>query len=200
MSLSTGLFAIKGQHTDRLSEVFGFFKLVDTGEGKVLNNWDEVAVLIDEEYMNRDDNSQRRVVWFDNGWTIIEDLSLMLCTDEENLAKIANYFSAPVFYLATQGASNCYAFWYFDKQKIRAFFKNEGEVIENFGSPLSQEKGFSVNENAFYDDIHGIAKRFGIDWANVESLNFFIVKLLENSEEINNDIEQMFKNIIKIIT
>ena len=91
MSLSTGLLAIKGQHSDKLSEIFSFFKLVDTGSDKTLNNWDEAIALIDDEYMNRDDNSQRRVVWFDNGWTIIEDLSLILCTDEEGLTEISHH-------------------------------------------------------------------------------------------------------------
>jgi hypothetical protein len=194
MSLSTGFLAIKGQHSDKLSEIFSFFKLVDTGKDKTLKYWDEAIALIDEEYMNPDENSQRRVVWFDNGWTIIEDLSLILCTDEESLTKISQHFSTPVFSLATQGTSNCFAFWYFDKLKLRSFFNNGGEVTDNFGTPLSQEADFNINENAFYDDMHGVAKKFGIDWTNAGNLKSFIVKHLDNSEELNSEIEQAIKN------
>jgi hypothetical protein len=194
MSLSTGLIAIKGQHSDKFAEIFNFFKLVDTNNDRTLTNWDEAIQVIDDEYMNREDNSQRRIVWFDNGWTLIEDLSLILCTDEESLTKISQHFSTQVFSLATQGTGDCYGFWYFDKQKLRSFFNTNGEVTDNFGTPLSQEANFNINENAFYDDIHGVAKQFGIDLANAENLNSFIVKQLDNSEELNIEIAQATKN------
>lgn len=194
MSLTTGLIAIKGHYPDKFAEIFNFFKLVDTNNDKTLNNWNEAIQVIDDEYMNPNDNSQRRVVWFDNGWTIIEDLSLILCTDEETLTKISQHFSTPIFSLATQGTSGCYGFWYFDKQKLRSFFYNNGQVTDNFGSPLSQEANFNINENAFYDDIHGVAKQFGIDLTNAENLKSFIVKQLDNSEELNNEIEEANKN------
>jgi hypothetical protein len=194
MSLTTGLIAIKGQHSDKFADIFNFFKLVDTNNDKTLTDWNKAIQVIDDEYINPDDNSQRRVVWFDNGWTIIEDLSLILCTDEESLTKISQYFSTPVFSLATQGTSSCYGFWYFDKQKLRSFFNNNSEVTDNFGTPLEQEANFNINENAFYDDIHGVAKQFGIDFTNAENLNSFIVKQLDNSEELNNEIERSTKN------
>ena len=198
MSLSTGLIAIKGQRSDKFAEIFNFFKLVDTNNDKTLTNWNEAIQVIDDEYMNPVDNSQRRIVWFDNGWTLIEDLSLILCTDEESLTKISQQFSTQVFSLATQGTSGCYGFWYFDKQKLRSFFNNNGEVTDNFGTPLSQEANFNINENTFYDDIHGVAKQFGIHLANAENLNSFIVKQLDNSEELNNEIAQATKNHIQI--
>ena len=67
-------------------------------------------------------------------------------------------------------------------------------MTDNFGTPVSQEADFNINENAFYDDIHGVAKKFGIDWANAENLKNFIVKHLDNSEELNSEIEQTIKN------
>jgi len=194
MSLSTGLLAIKGQYSDKLPEIFNFFKLVDTGNDTTLTNWNEAVEIIDDEYMNPSDNSPRRVVWFDNGWTIIEDLSLMLCTDEESLIKISQHFSTPVFSLATQGTSGCYAFWYFDKEKIRSFFNNSGEVTDDFGEALPQEANYNINENAFYDDIHGVAKQFGIDWTNAETKTNFIVKKLDHSDELNEEIEKIASN------
>ena len=194
MSLTTGLIAIKGQHSDRFAEIFNFFKLVDTNNDKTLTSWDDAIQVIDDEYMNRNDIPQRRIVWFDNGWTIIEDLSLSLCTDEENLTRISKHFSAPVFSLVTQGNSGCYAFWYFDKIKLRSFFNNNGEVTDNYGTELEEEAKFNINENASYDDIHGVAKRFGIDFANAENLNSFIVKRLNYSEELHNEIQQATKN------
>lgn len=194
MSLTTGLIAIKGQYSDKLPEIFNLFKLVDTNADKILNNWNAANELIDDEYMSRDGNLQRRVAWLDNGWTIIEDFSLILCTDEESLTKISQHFSTPVFSLATQGTSGCYGFWYFDKEKLRSFFNNNGEVTDNFGTPLEQEADLNINENASYGDIHGVAKKFGIDFTNAENLDGFIVKQLDNSEELNNEIEKATKS------
>jgi hypothetical protein len=194
MSLTTGLIAIKGQHSDEFTEIFNFFKLVDTNNDKILTNWNEAIQVIDDEYMNPNENSQRRVVWFDNGWTIIEDLSLILCTDEETLTKISQHFSTPIFSLATQGTSGGYGFWYFDRQKLRSFFYDDGKVTDNFGTPLSQEANLNINENALYDDIHGVARQLGIDLTNAENLKKFIVKQLYNSEELNNEIEEANEN------
>lgn len=190
MSLTTGLFAIKGQHLDKLSEVFGAFKLVDSGNDKSLTTWTAVEKLFNDEQQNPQDDIQHRVVWVDNGWTIIEDVSFILCGDEAALEKLSQQLNAPIFALMTQGTSSCYAFWYYDKTKQRSFFNDNGNIADNFGTPLPQESKFKINEEAFYDDVHGLAKELGIDWAKAEQLDKFIVKELTNSEELNKELEQ----------
>ncbi|RZJ18578.1 MAG: hypothetical protein EON51_17305 [Acinetobacter sp.] len=190
MSLTTGLFAIKGQHLDKLSDVFAAFKLVDSGNEKSLTTWAAVEKLFNDEQQNPQDDIQHRVVWADNGWTIIEDVSFILCGDEAALEKLSQQLNAPIFALMTQGTSNCYAFWYYDKTKQRSFFNDNGNVADNFGTPLPQEIRFNINGEAFYDDVHGLAKELGIDWAKAEQLDKFIVKELTNSEELNKELEQ----------
>lgn len=96
MSLTTGLIAIKGDYSTQLSEVFVFFNLVDTGKDHILTSWDQASAVVDDEFMNPQDHTQRRIAWYDNGWTIIEDLSFILCGDEESLAAISNHFSTAV--------------------------------------------------------------------------------------------------------
>ncbi len=93
---------------------------MDTGTDSILTNWDQCIPVIDEEFKSQDDHSQRRIVWIDNGWTIIEDFSLYFV--QTNL--LGSDFPAFVyacFFLATRGTSGSYAFWYFDKQKLRSF-------------------------------------------------------------------------------
>lgn len=194
MSMTTGLIAIKGRHVDKLAEIFNFFSLVDTGNDSILTNWDQVSQLIDEEYRNRDDHSQRRIVWIDNGWTIIEDYSFILCTDEAGMEAISRHLSTPVFSLVTQGTSGNYAFWYFDKQKLRSFWIDNSKVTDNYGTPLPQEASFNFDEDAFYDDIHGLAKKLGIDIENTSHLDHFVVKQLNNSEELDQEIKLAVEN------
>lgn len=192
--MTTGLIAIKGRHVDRLAEIFNFFSLVDTNNDTILTNWDQVSQVIDQEFKSQDDRSQRRVVWIDNGWTIIEDFSLILCTDEPAMETISRHLSTPVFSLATQGTSGSYAFWYFDKQKLRSFWIDNGKVTDNFGTPLPQEANFSFDEDAFYDDIHGLAKKLGIDIENTSHLGHFVIKQLDNSEELDQEIKLAAEN------
>jgi hypothetical protein len=194
MSLTSGLIAIKGQYLDSLNDVFSSFKLIDTKNDTILNNWAQVAELMDAEYMNPQDRSQQRVVWFDNGWTIIEDLSLILCSDDSALEKLSQKLNTPVFSLITQGTSGNYGFWYFDSATQRSFLNDNGNIVVNSGGPLIQETNFKINENASYDDIHGVAKALGINWDNAEKLSKFFVKRIVNSGELNRELEQAMKN------
>jgi hypothetical protein len=190
MSLTTGLIAIRGQQMDNLSKIFEFWRLVDTQRDQVLKIWSDVEKVIVEEDMNPDDYTQKRVVWFDNNWTIIEDLSLILSSEEDVLTQISKTLSTPVFSMQTQGTSGSYSFTYSDIELKRSFSVCDEEVLEDFGIPLAQEKNFKINENTFYDDVHGVAKQFGIDWDNAKNIDTFVVKTLENNKELNSEIEK----------
>ena len=190
MSLTTGLIAIRGQQIDNLSEIFGFWRLVDTQKDQVLKLWSDVEKVIDEELTNPDDYTQKRVVWFDNNWTIIEDLSFILSSEEDVLAQISQTLSTPVFSMQTQGTNSCYSFTYSDIELKRSFSVCDGEILEDFGTPLTQEKNFNINENTFYDDIYGVAKQFGVNWDNAKNIDKFTVKTLDNNEELNSEIEK----------
>jgi hypothetical protein len=87
-----------------------------------------------------------------------------------------------VFALQAQGTSDSYGFSYYDKKKLREFFSADGEVNPDYGPPLAEEAGFNINKDASYDDVHGVAKKFGIDWEHAEKLNRFIVKELIDIE------------------
>lgn len=194
MSQTTGLFAIRGNHLNALSGIFAAFQLVDTGKDKLLTRWADAEKTINNEYQDPQDHIQYRVVWFDNGWTIIEDLSLILCTDEAALEALSEELDTQIFSLITQGTSACYGFWYFDKTKQRSFFSENGHVTDNSEMPLSQEKKFSINEDVTYNDIHGLAKELGIDWEGASRIQHFVVKELVNSDELNEQIDQFKKN------
>jgi len=182
MSLTSGFFALKGDYTNKLSSVFSYFNLTSAGKDIKLNSWKDAERVIDEEYVNPGHSIQRRVVWLDNGWTIIDDLSLLLCIDDEALLKISIALSTPVFTLQSQGTSGAYGFSYFDRKKLREFFCIDGKIEVNYGAPLAEEKGLNINKDAFYDDVHGVAKKFGIDWEHAEKLSRFIVKQLASAK------------------
>jgi hypothetical protein len=194
MSLTTSLIAIKGNHIEKSTAIFGYFKLIDAKKDTVFSSWQQVVEVLEDELDNPSDHFQRRVIWFDNGWTIIEDLSLLLSSDNVAIENISRDFNSPVFSLITQGTSGSYGFSYFDNDTKRMFLLVDGEIMENEGRPLDVESAFNINKRAFFDDIHGVAKAFGINWPTKESLNKFTVKYLENSPELNREIDDFLKN------
>lgn len=197
MSMISGLIAIKGEHIDQLASIFAHFNLTDTGKEEVLTDWEAAEKLIDDEYMDPGDELQRRIVWVDNGWTIIEDFSFLLCTDEEALAAVSRALSVPVFSLHTVGTSSCYGFYYFDRVKLRSFFNEDGKVVDDSGTPLPQETGFNFNADTFYDDIHGLACNLGIDLSNASRAGRYLVRYLSYNEALDDvaprTLEQLYE-------
>lgn len=185
MSMTTGLIAIKGDYVQQLPTIFSFFNLTDLGKDEVLTDWETAEDIIEDEYLNPADNAQRRIVWFDNGWTIIEDYSFLLCMDEEAMTTVSRTFQTPVFSLQTIGTSGCYGFHYYDREKLRSFFNEDGKVVDNSGKPLPEEAGFSFDKNAFYDDIHGLARNLGINLDNAANVGKYIVKQLHDNTSID---------------
>ncbi|WP_276480204.1 hypothetical protein [Paraflavitalea pollutisoli] len=183
--MTSGLIAIKGDHIDQLTTIFGFFNLTDTGKEEVLTSWEAAENIIDDEYMNPADGLQRRIVWVDNGWTIIEDYSFLLCMDEEAMATVSRTFKTPVFSLQTIGTSGCYGFHYYHLEKLRSFFNEDGKVVDNFGKPLPEETGYNFNTDAFYDDIHGLARNLGINLDNAANVGRYIVKHLSDNTAVD---------------
>jgi len=180
VSLTNGLIAIKGQHLGAIQDIVPAFRLVDNHKDQIVDNWDEIEHIIND--LNRHsigDYIETHVFWYSNGWTIMEDMSLAHCADEEALEALSQKFDTPVFSLFTQGTSNCFGFMYFDKKKLRQFFVNAGTVEENYGDPFTHEAKFSINEGAFYDDVHGVARGLGVDWIGAEKHDHFIVKDLD---------------------
>ncbi|HVW62820.1 MAG TPA: hypothetical protein VHC48_22365 [Puia sp.] len=185
MSMTSGLIAIKGEHLDKLPEILAFYQMVDTKENQSVDDWREaLAIVTDLQAPAPGDTSEKHVVWSDKGWTLIEDMTLIMCANEKALSEISRHLSTPVLSLVTQGTSNCFGFWYFDNIKRRSFYIEDRAIVDNFGEPLPEEAGFNFNEDAFYHDVHGVAKAFGVDWEGAGTLYAFTVKRLDYKEEV----------------
>lgn len=191
MSATIGFIAIEGNQLSRLAEIFSRFQLIDTNKDLHLNSWAEASKIIEQEYLEPNDFSQRRVVWFQNNWTIIEDHSLLLCTDTEALQKNALEGRLCIYSFLSQSTSNSHGFWHFTPTVSRTFFIEDGETIENTGTPLPQEANLNINEDLYYDDIIELAATLGIDYYAAEQLKQFTVKQLINNAELNAQIEQI---------
>lgn len=198
MSMTLGAIAIKGSFLTNTAMIFQMFELVETADVKTLDSWENVEPIIEKEYIEaNDEGMQKRVCWEDNGWTIIEDFSLLLCTDEEALRNLSKELDTTVFSMATQGTSGSYGFCFFDENAERIFFLSDGEVIQNDGHPLEFEKIFNISENVTYDDILGLAKAIGVIWENRNKKNSFLLKTYVDSPELKKELEEIQKKQVE---
>lgn len=192
--MTFGQFAIKGNHVDKLEEIFSFFKLIDTGEDQILTNWTDASKILEKENLQYSNTSQRHLVFIQNGWTVIEDLKMNLSYDIEALQSISSLLNQPVFYCFVQTTSSNHAFYYFDKIKTRAYHFNDGIIEENFGSPLEEEKGIDLIDNV--SCVYNLTTKLGLDWESTKRLNKYIFKTLTNSPELQAELDK-YKSVKK---
>ncbi|MES2593240.1 MAG: hypothetical protein V4608_15260 [Bacteroidota bacterium] len=186
--MTFGQFAIKGNHVNRLAEIFSFFKLIDTGEDQILTNWAETSKILEKENLQYSNTSQQHLVFIQNGWTVIEDLKMNLCYDTEALQNISSLLNQPVFSCFVQTTSSNHAFYYFDKIKARAYHFNDGIIEESFGSPLEQEKDIDLTDNV--SCVYDLTTKLGLDWESSKYLDKYIFKTLTNSPELQAELDK----------
>jgi len=86
MSMTSGLIAIKGKHLDKLPEILAFYQMIDMEENQSVDDWDEaLAIVTDLQAPAPGNTSEKHIVWSDKGWTLIEDMTLIMCANEEAL-------------------------------------------------------------------------------------------------------------------
>jgi hypothetical protein len=187
--MTTGLVAIKGNHMDKLSEIFSFFRLVDSKEDSIYSNWEEVCKFF-ETAVSDPDKEQLIAVSFQNGWTIIEDSDLSLSYETESLEKISLFVDSHVFSFFIQTTSSNHAFYYFNKGLGRSYHYDDGAIHVNFGEPLKEEAGLDLTD---FDSMFKLSSNLGVDWDKFLVYEHFLVKKLTYNEELQAEIDQCKK-------
>src|SRR5690606_26817219 len=189
-TMTNSIIVIKGNHLHKVADIFECFKYNDLDQDKTFDNAEKFnEYLFDSyfEFANRE--IALRGIWFDNGWTIISDPEMVDTVDDESLLRLSNKLNSEVQTFIIQTTSGSFGFAKYDKIKQRHFFSTDGEVTDNFGSPLTEEQGLNLNEKVFVDDILKLANNYGIDLGG-KSVKSFIVKQLGYSDEMKMELEQ----------
>lgn len=188
--MTISIIIIRGNHLDKVSVIFECFKYNDLGQDKTFDNTDKFNEYLFDNYF---DFANREIalrgLWVDNNWTIISDPEMVDTVDDETLLRLSNKLNSEVQTFIIQTTSGSFGFAMYDKIKQRHFFATDGEVTDNFGSPLTEEQGLSLNKNVFVDDILKLANNFGIDLEG-KCGKSFIVKQLGYNDEMKMELEQ----------
>jgi len=190
MGYSIGVIAIKGNHLDKADRLFSTFDYIDSGENKTYTTWTEAATFLDDnyfEYANRE--IALRGIWEDNGWTIIYDPEMVDMLEEEKIEMLSKTNSSDVWTILIQTTSGSFSFSKFSPKKVRHFFVSDGQITEDKGTPLPEERGLSINENIFVDDLESLTKTLGFKILPDTSRDF-VVKYLSYNDQMKANLSQ----------
>jgi hypothetical protein len=182
MSLHIGLLMIEGNHLPHLGEMLEGFSYHDTGNDREVVQWDEATNYLSNWMLTR--SRVLKVACFHQGWTVIFDPEMVMASDADACQALSTTAQACVFGMICEGTSNTYAFNLFDGKKVRGYFSVDGEVFEDFGSPLPEESGLNSDRAYFEDDILAIMQRIGVNYDEIiNESTHFVVKELDEGDE-----------------
>jgi hypothetical protein len=185
---------IKGNHLDKVANIFECFKYNDLDQDKTFDNAEKFNKYLFDNYFELANREiSLRGIWLDNGWTIISDPEMVDTVDDEALIKLSIKLQSDVLTFIIETTSGSFGFAKFNKIKERYFFSTDGEVSDNIGLTSTEEQGLNLNEKVFVDDILKLANNFGIDLEGKKS-KCFIVKQLGYNNEMKKELEQ-FKQV-----
>lgn len=184
MSAHISLILFEGDLTERLSELFPCFNYKMTGNTETINGGEDVWKRTDYPQEGKPDTIVYKAIFSNGLWTGVLDREMVMIANSESCERCAEQFDVQIFGCIAEGCSGTYAFYKYAPKKLRALFTLEGEIIEDFGSPLPEESGIA-KDSLFEDDIFEITERMGFptDAFGDPDLKILIAELDESQTE-----------------
>lgn len=136
MSLYMGILAMTGDHRQDIDFIFNQLGYTASKEPKTVADWPALREAI---------GSRSKAVCQINGWTVILDPEMALVAKQKNCTTLSKTFDAKVYGMFCEDAGGAYCFAIHEKgELLRAVMTVDGEVIEEEGTPLPEEKGLAA--------------------------------------------------------
>ncbi|PWB18321.1 hypothetical protein [Flavobacterium sp. HTF] len=142
MGLSKAIVAIKGNQLNQINKI------------------SEILNYFEDENLS-DEISQ--TTEFKNGWTILQDEEMVFVSEEDLLQELSEELDTEVFSLTIQSTAATYGFSHFNNGNSRIILVQDGDILENSGESIIQEKDLNIDENISESEISKIAEKLGID-------------------------------------
>lgn len=190
MEFSIGIIAIKGDHLDKVEKIFNAFDYVDKGDDKTFKTWSEAGQYLFDKYFEHSNRDiALRGIWLDNTWTIICDPEMADMTEDSKVEELSKLTHSDIWTFMIQTSSGSFSFARFNPRKMRYFFTINGEIVENEGQPLPEEKGLNINDSIQAIDLISLGKTLGFSIEPNEAGNF-TVKHLPYGEQMKQQLAE----------
>jgi len=180
MSLHAGLLMIKGNHLDRIGDIFTAFNYRLTGTVEHVDNWAEALEAMQYPRPGKSREIVYKTVFVHSGWTVILDPEMLMLVDEDACTQVSRALGSPIFGMVCEGTSNSYGYSLYDRKLVRAFWSGDGEVFDNRGDKIPEEESIAL-EGIFEDDVLRVMERLGVNYFDFENLRAFEVFELDES-------------------
>ena len=160
MSANHSLILFEGDVTQKFAGIFDCFGLKFTGGIERVTGLAEIWECTGWPRKGRPRNHIHKAALYNGMWTAVLDREMSMIIDQEKCALCAQRWKIKVFGYMVESVSGSCAMYYFTPEKVRGLNIQNFEVLEDFGDPLPQEEGISI-EDMLGDGAMRISRRIG---------------------------------------
>jgi len=160
MSANHSLILFEGDVTKNFTGIFDCFGLKFTGGIERANGLAEIWECTGWPRKGKPRNHTHKAVLFNGMWTAVLDREMTMLLNQEKCEACARRWKVKIFGYMVESVSGSCAMYYFTPEKIRGLNIQNFEVLEDFGTPLPQEEGVSM-EDMLSDGAMRISRRLG---------------------------------------
>ena len=160
MSADHSLILFEGDVSKKLSGIFDCFGLKLTGSAEQATGLAEIWEFTGWPRKGKPRNFIHKAVLNNGMWTAVLDREMTMILDQENCVKCARKYNIKIFGYMIESVSGSCAMYYYTPEKVRGLNIQNWDVLENFGEPLPQEEGISM-QDMLGDGAMRISRKIG---------------------------------------
>ena len=160
MSANHSLILFEGDVTQNFAGIFECFGLKTVGGIERAAGLAEIWECTGWPRKGRPRNHVHKAALYNGTWTAILDREMTMILNQKHCENCARRWKIKIFGYMVESVSGSCAMYYFTPEKVRGLNIQNFEVLENFGTPLPQEEGISM-EDMLGDGAMLISRRLG---------------------------------------
>jgi len=160
MSAHHSLILFEGDVTQNFTGILDCFGLKFTGEVERANGLAEIWEYTGWPRKGKPRSHIHKAALYNGMWTAILDREMTMILDQEKCGYCAQRWKIKIFGYMVESVSGSCAMYYFAPDKLRGLNIQNNEVLEDFGEPLPQEEGISI-EDMLGDGAMRVSRRIG---------------------------------------
>ncbi|MCL2004636.1 MAG: hypothetical protein FWG73_00580 [Planctomycetaceae bacterium] len=160
MSANHSLILFEGDVTGNFSGIFDSFGLKFTGGVERATGLAEIWEFTGWPRKGKPKKLIHKAALYNGMWTAVLDREMTMILNQAQCEACAKRWDIKIFGYMVESVSGSCAMYYFAPERVRGLNIQNFEVLEEFGEPLQQENGISM-QDMLGDGAMRISRRIG---------------------------------------
>jgi len=160
MSANHSLILFEGDITQNFPGIFDCFGLKFTGGIERANGLAKIWECTSWPRKGKPRNNIHKAALYNGMWTAILDREMTMILDQKSCENCAKRWKIKIFGYMIESISGSCAMYYFAPDKLRGLNIQNYELLEDFGVPLPQEDGITM-QDMLGDGAMQVSRRIG---------------------------------------